>query len=146
MSAYAQRDMHLKSMGYRSYKEYLHSDLWNVIRQLVLMRDGGVCQCCGDVAEQVHHDRYDIEVLRGRNVKPLYAMCRKCHELVEFRDNAKRHYKSSRKVLQRLLNGHPADKVKKPAKKEFRFGSSSLLGIVRKNRPAKQFGITPRPP
>lgn len=81
----------LKSMGFGSYEEYLQGDLWKGIRQNVLERDNGVCRVCESFqATQVHHTNYGRDVLRGENTHKLIAICRHCHEFIEFLPNGQK--------------------------------------------------------
>lgn len=50
--------------------------LWQSIRERVLERDRGECQCCGRKAEQVHHRDYRPRVLSGEDIDPLVSVCR----------------------------------------------------------------------
>ena len=73
----------LKAMGFRSYADYLHSDLWREIRARVLERDP-TCQVCERArATEVHHRAYDRATMDGRTLEQLVAICRPCHDDVE---------------------------------------------------------------
>lgn len=80
---YGRRDEILRAMGYGSYADYLRSPLWAKIRRRVFGRDEGKCRICGKHGEQVHHQSYDIRTLKGKTIKRLLLLCRKCHEEVE---------------------------------------------------------------
>ena len=80
---YAYRDDNLRRLGFRSYGEYLRSDLWKSIRERVLA-DNWYCQRCDDrPAEQVHHRAYDPVTLSGKDLRSLTALCRGCHRTAE---------------------------------------------------------------
>lgn len=84
MKCYRKRNLRLKQLGFKSYKDYLSSDLWKSIRLQVLERDSYKCfRCCGR-ATQVHHRKYTIPVLEGQNLKQLVSICRVCHKWIEF--------------------------------------------------------------
>lgn len=81
---YAARDAILRGMGFPSYAAYLASELWASIRERVLERDGRQCRLCPREASQVHHTTYTREVLLGRELKWLAAICGGCHRYIEF--------------------------------------------------------------
>lgn len=83
-ACYTERNQILKSLGFVSYAEYLQSDLWSKIRARVLSAAGHRCHGCKGHANEVHHRSYCLEVLVGRNLAPLVAICRKCHKQIEF--------------------------------------------------------------
>lgn len=87
---YGSRGLILKSMGYKTYANYLDSPEWTRIRGNVLLADKCSCRCCGEMATEVHHTSYDIWTLRGGCLDGLHAICRKCHKLVEFQGRNKR--------------------------------------------------------
>jgi hypothetical protein len=99
--AYAKRDAILKGLGFVSYKAYLKSDLWSSIRQQVLDRDGHQCRSCARKANQVHHRRYSIEVLRGEALEWLQAICGRCHRGIEFTSKGKVPLASANRTLKR---------------------------------------------
>ena len=84
---YGPRKAALERCGFTCYEEYLRSDLWKRIRELVLMRDHGICSCCEGHATQVHHLSYGDVTLRGDCLDKLVAICRRCHLAVEFAGN-----------------------------------------------------------
>lgn len=88
----------LLAMGFASYRAYLASDLWEAIRNRVLARDKYCCRRCGENANQVHHTHYWPEVLRGEDDSYLVALCRFCHQSIEFDGNGEK------KPLSRVLN------------------------------------------
>lgn len=90
---YIQRNAILRRMGYSSYSQYLTSEEWKQIRLKVLRRDGFTCQSCKAFrATQVHHTRYDLPTLSGRNLSGMMSVCRMCHRTAEFRSG---QYKTS---------------------------------------------------
>jgi len=90
MLDYMRRDATLRDMGYPSYKAYLASPLWKSIRAKVIERAHGKCHICGGKATEVHHRLYWREVLDGRWLNNLNAVCRTCHELGEFGDEGQK--------------------------------------------------------
>lgn len=105
ISAYRQRDIDLRAMGFASYADYRAGVLWKSIRSRVHKRDGKKCRCCGKAADVVHHDSYAPKVLSGADLAPLYALCNGCHDRIEFHNGRKLSFKSSRKRLANLLAG-----------------------------------------
>jgi hypothetical protein len=88
---YRLRDGYLKELGYKSYKEYLKSDMWRKIRNEILVRDMCRCKMCGKNATNVHHQRYTRGVLVGKSAKHLISLCEPCHKKAEFKsDGTKR--------------------------------------------------------
>lgn len=84
-AAYAERNRVLVTMGFKSYSDYLKSDLWAGIRQRVLDSNDGTCACCRvKPANQVHHRKYTPENLSGRSLSHLIALCAGCHRNAEF--------------------------------------------------------------
>lgn len=86
----------LESLGFKSYDEYLKSDLWQGIREQVLRRDMNRCMGRSHnlllklsepddagkfTALHVHHYRYDRETLSGIDLSHLITLCAKCHEV-----------------------------------------------------------------
>jgi hypothetical protein len=86
--SYAKRDNKIRLLGLGSnYREYLASDLWKSIRKRVMERDKGTCRICFEAASQVHHSAYTKAGLTGTAITGLYAVCRGCHEFIEFEQN-----------------------------------------------------------
>jgi 5-methylcytosine-specific restriction endonuclease McrA len=60
------------------YEDYLASPEWAAKRELVLQREGYVCQGCGVArATQAHHVTYAH--LRHEFLWELLAVCKECH-------------------------------------------------------------------
>lgn len=83
VAEYALRNRLLERLGYADYSEYLLSDLWIRIRDGLLLA-GPTCYGCADQADQVHHLRYSIEVLRGDRPELLVPICEPCHMAIEY--------------------------------------------------------------
>jgi hypothetical protein len=82
---YGQRNALLKKLGIGpTYADYLASPLWAGIRRRVMGRDKGLCQICAKKASSVHHQRYRKANLLGLTLAHMFAICRECHELIEF--------------------------------------------------------------
>jgi hypothetical protein len=87
---YRDRARNLKALGYASYRDYLHSDTWRLIRAKVLARTP-ICEVCSkNFATQVHHSVYNQAVLKGDDLLPLFAVCGGCHFKAEFRNRDKK--------------------------------------------------------
>lgn len=84
-SRYTERNAAVKLIGFVCYANYLVSPLWRSIRERVLSRADYTCHGCGGLAYQVHHRRYDLDVLKGLRIDEtaLVAICRDCHEHIE---------------------------------------------------------------
>lgn len=89
-----------------SYQEYLKSDLWREQRARVMRRDRNKCQCCGGPATQVHHIGYTKRMLRGQGTYFLIAVCRPCHEFLEFDDGQKVNIKAAKYRILKLRRQH----------------------------------------
>lgn len=72
------------------YTQYLLTPEWERIRTLILQRDSGKCRCCGSRADQVHHRSYGPDVMVGKDLDQLVAICDKCHNLIHKADGVKR--------------------------------------------------------
>ena len=81
---YVRRKNNLTTLNYSSYYEYLKSDDWKRIRNLVLKRDNYKCRICKNRATQVHHKRYFQKVLTGKNIGYLVSICSDCHTFIEY--------------------------------------------------------------
>jgi 5-methylcytosine-specific restriction endonuclease McrA len=63
---------------WQHYNEYLASDKWQKLRQLVFHRDNGICQGCYNApATQVHHLTY--KNVRSEFLWELVSICDECH-------------------------------------------------------------------
>lgn len=89
-NSYLSRLVALRSLGFRSYGEYLNSDLWRTIRTKVLRVKGRLCFMCGKPATSVHHNRYHRNDLIGANLSFLFPVCDDCHKHVEFSRHGKK--------------------------------------------------------
>jgi 5-methylcytosine-specific restriction endonuclease McrA len=81
---YVRRQRNLEKLGFRTYSEYLASDLWKAIRSRVLQRDNGICRRCKGRAWQVHHRKYVMKAMDGTNIGLLVSVCGPCHEFMEW--------------------------------------------------------------
>jgi hypothetical protein len=73
------RTEEFESSGYELYEDYLKSEDWKSRRNLVLKRDGGICQgCLSANASDVHHLTYDN--IFQEFLFQLISVCRNCHE------------------------------------------------------------------
>lgn len=69
---------HLKG---KSYFEFLNSDYWKIVRQMVLRRDKNACVICkSTIFLQVHHDTYKNHFKEHLHLEDLMTLCRKCHK------------------------------------------------------------------
>lgn len=87
MNEYAIRDAIIQRMGFRSYAEYLNSDLWKSIRRRAMKKACRRCAVCKNDAFEVHHNSYAESVLVGFDISKLTCLCRTCHDLIEFDSN-----------------------------------------------------------
>jgi hypothetical protein len=94
----------LGRLGFASYRDYLKSPLWKLIRAAKLDLDP-VCEVCGQTkANAVHHLRYNENTLRGKDSTALVSVCSGCHREIEFKeDGTKRTYEAAMKLTKKLL-------------------------------------------
>lgn len=83
---YYKRNDLLSELGYASYKEYLQSDDWKMIRARILAANN-LCVMCESKATQVHHVKYYASVMLGISDTRLASLCGKCHETIEIKEN-----------------------------------------------------------
>lgn len=81
---YYERNTILEKMGFKTYHDYLKSDLWKSIRERVFSECGSDCFVCANRAFQAHHEYYTEANLRGRTLTHIRPICRECHDIIEF--------------------------------------------------------------
>lgn len=86
--SYEERQIALTELKFNSYREYLDSKLWKVIRKHILDRDVNFCRArkCNNRSKEVHHFNYGIVTLLGQSPQTLVTFCRSCHEKAHFED------------------------------------------------------------
>ena len=77
---YRYRDNILLEMGFKNYRAYLQSSLWQSIRARVLPAE---CIRCNRIATQVHHRFYDKPTLTGACINALTPVCGRHHRRAE---------------------------------------------------------------
>lgn len=79
---FAEMRTSLYRLGFKDYQDYLRSPLWQKIKAQVHTdnRHGKCMVCQNDKATQVHHRRYDLATMQGRNRKCLVPICYQCHQ------------------------------------------------------------------
>ncbi len=93
----------LKELGFKTYKQYLRSDLWQNVREKVFRLNGRQCWCCTKKAKVIHHLKYTKRSLTGKSVDNLVPLCRKCHYKIHFKKNgAKRSTNESLHVFKSI--------------------------------------------
>lgn len=84
-TTYGERDELIEELGFKNYRQYIDSELWQKIRQRVLNRDHWHCRFCGRGGSAVvHHIQYTKSNLSGRSLKHMVTVCPECHRKVEF--------------------------------------------------------------
>lgn len=96
---YTNRNVNLQAMGFRSYGEYLKSDMWAIIRRLAFESNGTACVRCGRPASQIHHSSYDLKTLAGSDLQYLHPVCGTCHESAELLAGEKVHKNDANRHL-----------------------------------------------
>jgi 5-methylcytosine-specific restriction endonuclease McrA len=64
-----------------AYPEFLKSDYWFMVRDLVKARDNHTCVVCGSKKWlDVHHKTYKHHFAEHKHLEILVTLCRKCHK------------------------------------------------------------------
>lgn len=83
----------LASAGFKTYKEYLRSDIWKNIRSRAIELLGDKCCFCQSKSDVVHHTSYEegnlIKVDSKCIMKTLVPLCHDCHHNAHYRKNGK---------------------------------------------------------
>lgn len=82
------------------YNKYMTSDEWHKLRNMVVNRDGGVCQICGRQAEVVHHMTYAH--FKTEFPFELISLCRECHHREYHSPDAKKRISELHKPANEL--------------------------------------------
>lgn len=61
------------------YEAYINGAQWGLIRQLVLVRDGGACLLCSS-RERLHVHHINYETFTDETGEELATLCARCHE------------------------------------------------------------------
>jgi hypothetical protein len=70
-----------KELWLQEHDSYLKSDLWRKKRELVMNRDGHMCQAClSKKAEHVHHLSY--KHWKNEPLFDLISVCKECHDSI----------------------------------------------------------------
>lgn len=98
----------LTKLGFDTYEDYLQSSLWRNIRAEIFHRDKLKCRVCGNRAKLVHHQRYDIGTMQGKQNQNLVSMCHRCHEQAHYDVNGNRlDMGQTRKWVKLAIKGKP---------------------------------------
>jgi len=66
-------------MGFRSYAQYLKSELWKEIKSRVVDKYSSQCTICNQFGHTVHHTSYDLSTMKGDDIQHLILLCSSCH-------------------------------------------------------------------
>ena len=75
MNEYEKRNKILLKLGFKSYGDYLQSDLWKKIKNEAHLILGDRCIVCRRRANIFHHTVYSIETLLGKDITKLELLC-----------------------------------------------------------------------
>lgn len=65
----------------KSYKYFLKSKYWELVREKVIKRDSNKCRKCNSTyILQVHHKTYEHHFREHLHLKDLILLCKNCHE------------------------------------------------------------------
>lgn len=68
-----------KALGFKTYNEYLESDLWKEKREFILDQLGRICSKCGSKKNLlIHHKTY--ESVANESIHDVAVLCWRCHE------------------------------------------------------------------
>lgn len=87
--------MSFQKLGFKTYSDYLKSELFKKIKEEVFKIHSNICICCKNEATQVHHMKYTDQNILGKNYKYLVPICGKCHYKIEFDSNGTKTLKLS---------------------------------------------------
>jgi 5-methylcytosine-specific restriction endonuclease McrA len=108
---YSERITNLQALDFLTYKSYLDSPLWNLIRREILYRDEVSCKAlrCPNrrkrvqVPKQVHHLSYSTPALLGIDPSQLVTLCGDCHERAEYSRRRKLSLEEARRKTLRMV-------------------------------------------
>ena len=96
------------------YQQYLNSDEWKEIRELVKERDGYRCLLCNASEDKenkvflsVHHRTYENKFNEREHLGDLVTMCRSCHDIshnIEKFKKMQKEYLSAKKQVNTEIN------------------------------------------
>lgn len=112
----------LRRNGFKSYKQYLASDLWKSIRARVLERDEFKCKVCERKASQVHHLSYGDVTIRGERLDKMEAVCGRCHLRLEMKRGTKTPFLGPSKGAGQIVRESNALKVNEEYRLRSAFG------------------------
>ena len=91
------------------YQQYLNSDEWKEVRELVKERDGYRCLLCNAIEDKenkvflsVHHRTYENKFNERDHLGDLVTMCRSCHDIshnIEKFKKMQKEYLSAKKQV-----------------------------------------------
>lgn len=116
---YERRNEVLHSLGFQSYKDYLCSPLWRLIRARVFQQKGRLCLLCGSSATELHHHRYHRNDLIGKKTKFIDPICRECHEKIEFSSGRKNKLHEAKIAFQRIRSDRRQETLDRLAVEEW---------------------------
>jgi 5-methylcytosine-specific restriction endonuclease McrA len=71
-----------------SYKEFLQSKYWKLVRKKVLARDHNACVICKSTIKlHVHHDTYKHHYNELKHLEDLMTLCSVCHQEHHYAQN-----------------------------------------------------------
>lgn len=103
-NSYMNKNDILKVLGFETYTKYLQSSLWKKIRSDVLIKQEYKCCACKNRADQVHHRKYTLQNLSGKNDEFLVAICKGCHYRIEFTKKKKNTLTTANRLLDKKIN------------------------------------------
>lgn len=111
--SYQSRAWFLKKLGFKSYRDYLASPIWQRVREKVFRVKGRQCALCSREATQIHHNRYHEADLLGRKLKYIHPICGKCHEQIEFRSGEKATLAQAKQTFKKIRKAHVPELIER---------------------------------
>lgn len=145
MPCYEDRNNKLSELG-MSYRQYLSTDEWKIIRAKVLY-SRPLCLICHHPATQVHHTDYEWDTLLGTVLEALAPLCKDCHTLIEMKTGVKISLSEANRILLKLMRYNSTtrawlDGYKKRYKEKQERDLTLLTNTNRRNAKKKKVGGT----
>ena len=109
-------------MQFNSYEEFLNTEEWKQVAEMVKERDGHKCVICGSTENlNAHHIGYEGDYL---NEDDIVTLCRRCHECLH--DGLNEIRKATRSGVRKMLGDVLSDVVVDFYKRSFTKGDGDF--------------------
>lgn len=79
-----------RSIGFKTYEDYLESELWQRIRDYLTRKYTYRCTFCRDPTTELFHSGYNVDHLLSRDINSTIPVCKQCRRRIEWPDNTTR--------------------------------------------------------